>query len=207
MPEPLLADELVSPKITASETVYDGLVWDVRREKFLNGEGEITREFVAHTGAVAVLAMDEDERVLLIQQYRHPIRAREWEIPAGLLDLDGESPLLAAQRELEEEADLAATDWRVLVDFVPSPGGNDEHIRVYLARGLSDREHAFERADEEADIQKRWASLDEVVDAVLDRRVQNSILAMAALTAQVSKSRNWSTLGAADEPWRHPTFR
>jgi 8-oxo-dGTP pyrophosphatase MutT (NUDIX family) len=202
-----LADELVDPVVVSSEVAFEGMVWNVRRERFVNGTGEITREFVDHTGAVAILAMDDRERVLLIKQYRHAIRAREWELPAGLLDVSGESPVLAAQRELAEEVDLAASDWAVLTDFVSTPGGNNEHLRVYLARGLSDTD-VFHRTDEEADIEKRWASLDEVVEAVLERRIQNSILAMAVLTASAAKLRGWATLGAADEPWpRHPAIR
>ena len=207
MPE-FLRDELVDTEVLSSELAFDGRVWGVRSERFAHGDGTITREFVDHTGAVAVLAMDDDERVLLIQQYRHPIRTREWELPAGLLDVSSELPLVAAQRELAEEADLVAAEWAVLSDFVPSPGGSNEHIRIYLARALSDTAHAFERAEEEADIVKRWASLDEIIEAVLERRIQNSILAIAVLTAQAAMRRGWASLGLATEPWsRHPLSR
>lgn len=207
MPE-FLSDELVDTEVLSSELAFDGRVWGVRSECFAHGDGTITREFVDHTGAVAVLAMDDDERVLLIQQYRHPIRTREWELPAGLLDVSSELPLVAAQRELAEEADLVAAEWAVLSDFVPSPGGSNEHIRIYLARALSDTAHAFERTEEEADIVKRWASLDEIIEAVLERRIQNSILAIAVLTAQASMRRGWASLGLANEPWsRHPLSR
>ncbi|MEP6478278.1 MAG: NUDIX hydrolase [Rhodoglobus sp.] len=203
MPE-ALRDQPHEPEIVSTEVVFDGMVWDVRRETFANGDGRITREFVAHTGAVAVLALDERDNVLLIRQYRHPIRTREWELPAGLLDQPGESPLLAAQRELAEEVDLAATEWAVLSDFATTPGGSNERLRIYLARGLSDTA-AFERTEEEADIEKRWASLDEVVDAVLARDVQNSILVIGALAAQASRSRGWAPLAPADSPWpEHP---
>ena len=75
--------------------------------------------------------------MLLIQQYRHPIRHRDWEIPAGLLDIAGESPLETAQRELVEEADLDAADWEPLVSIFTTPGGNDEVVHLFLARGLS----------------------------------------------------------------------
>ncbi len=205
-PQPL-SDELVSPRILSSEIAFGGIVWDVRRETFVHGDGEITREFVAHTGAVAVLVMDAADNVLLIRQYRHPIRAREWELPAGLLDQPTESALLAAQRELAEEADLAAAEWAVLTDFSTSPGGSNEQLRIYLARGLTETV-PFVRTEEEADIEKRWATLDEIVDAVLARDVQNSILVIAALAAQASRSRGWATLAPADEPWlRHPSSR
>ena len=207
LPVPL-EDELVDPVISDSELVYDGMVWGVRKEVFGLGEGTLTREYVAHTGAVAVFAMDDDERILLIKQYRHPIRAREWELPAGLLDITGEDPVVGAQRELAEEADLVAEHWNLLTDFQTSPGGSNEAIRVYLARGLSDATEVFERFDEEAEIEKRWVSFDELVEAVLERRVQNSILAISALAADAARRRGWKNLADAREPWtRHPLFR
>jgi 8-oxo-dGTP pyrophosphatase MutT (NUDIX family) len=202
-----LADEPFDVDVTAREVVYAGHIWNVQRDTFAYGDSTITREYVDHTGAVAVLALDEDGRVLLIRQYRHPIGTRDWEIPAGLLDITGESPLVAAQRELAEEVDVAATDWALLCDFYSSPGGSNEAIRVYLARGLSDTD-AFAREEEEADLEKRWVDLDDLVEAVLERRVSNSILSLAALTAQASRAKGWSTLGDAESAWpRHPKLR
>lgn len=183
-------------------------MWDVVRERFALDDHEIAREFISHTGAVAVLALDERERVLLIKQYRHPIRMRDWELPAGLLDISGESPVLAAQRELAEEADLVADDWSLLSEFATSPGGSNEVIRVYLARGVSATDEVFERTEEEAGIEVRWVPLDEVVEAVLARRVQNSILMIAVLAAHAARGRGWRDVGAADSPWpRHPLER
>ena len=208
MPEARLADDFVDPGITSSEVVFDGRVWNIRREVFeLDGQ-EITREFMDHTGAVAVLALDEQDRVLLIKQYRHPARCRQWELPAGLLDIAGESPLEAAKRELAEEADLVATEWDLLTDFMTSPGGSNEALRVYLARGVSEAPEVFERTEEEAGIEVRWVPLDDVVDAVLARDVQNSILCIAALAAAAGRARGWSTLGDAEAPMtRHPLQR
>ena len=203
-----LRDEPAALRVTESERVFEGRVWNVRRETVDFGDAQITRDFVEHTGAVAVLALDAQENVCLIRQYRHPVRAREWELPAGLLDLEGESPLLAAQRELAEEVDLVASDWAVLSDFMTSPGGSNEALRIYLARGLSDAPEAFARTDEEAELEKHWVPIDEVVDAVLARDVQNSILVIGALAAQAARSRDWSTLAPADVPWpRHPLSR
>ena len=130
-----------------------------------------------------MLAVDEQERVLLIQQYRHPVGRLEWELPAGLLDVDGESPLAAAKRELAEEVDLVAADWSLLAEFDSTPGGSDEAISVYRAPGISAAPEVFERTEEEADILTRWVPFDEVVDAVLDGRVRNSILQIAVLAA------------------------
>ena len=202
-----LTDDLVDLPILSSEVVFEGAIWNVRRDRFVYGDNEIAREYVDHTGAVAVLVLDDD-RVCLIKQYRHPIATREWELPAGLLDFEGETALAAAQRELAEEVDLVAADWAVLSDFHTSPGGNNEALRVYLARTVTAAAEVFARTDEESDIETRWVPLDDVVDAVLDRRLQNSILAVAALSAFASKAKGWSTLAPADAPWpRHPVAR
>lgn len=200
LPVDELADERIDLPIVSSEVVFTGAIWDVRRETFGYNGDQITREFVDHTGAVSVLAVDDEDRVLLIKQYRHPIRSREWEIPAGLLDVADEDPLEAAKRELAEEVDLSANSWSVLSDYVTTPGGNNEAIRVYLARGLTDTD-AFAREDEEADIEKRWVPLDEALDAVVARRVQNPSLVVAVYAAFVARSRGWSTLAPADAPW------
>ncbi|AND16189.1 NUDIX domain-containing protein [Rathayibacter tritici] len=207
MSEPL-SDELVEPEVLTSDRVFDGMVWGVRAETFRYGGGELRREFLDHTGAVAVLALDDEDRVALIKQYRHPVRTREWEIPAGLLDVQGEDPLIAAQRELGEETDLQAERWDLLSEFATSPGGSDEVIRIYLARGLSATGSAFDREAEEADMELRWVPLDEVVEAVLARRVQNPSLSIAVLAAHAFRSRDWSGLGDASSPWtRHPRVR
>ncbi|WP_127795196.1 NUDIX hydrolase [Agromyces sp. LHK192] len=196
-----IADEEFHPEVRSSERVFEGRVWDIRRDEVQYGEGRLVRDYVDHPGAVGVLALDADDRVFLIQQYRHPVGHRDWEVPAGLLDIDGEDPLEAAKRELAEEADLVAAEWNVLSDVFTSPGGSDETIRLFLARGLSAAPDVFEREDEEADMLTRWVPLDEVVDAVLERRVQNALLAVAALAAHAARGRGWSTLAAADAPW------
>lgn len=203
-----LRDELVDLPVTSSEVAFAGKVWNIRREDFTLGEDSITREFMDHTGAVAVLALDERGRVLLIKQYRHPVRARDWELPAGLLDIRGESPLIGAQRELAEEVDLVAESWDLLCEYMTSPGGSNEVIRVYLARGVSAAPEVFERTEEEAGIEARWVPLGEVVDAVLARDLQNSILAIAVLSAQALQARGWEGLGDPNAAWpRHPLER
>ncbi|MDQ0895763.1 NUDIX domain-containing protein [Agromyces ramosus] len=202
-----LADQPVEAPVRASERVFEGKVWDIRRDAFEFGGEEIVREYVDHTGAVGVLAIDDADRVFLIKQYRHPVRMRDWEIPAGLLDVDGEHPLAAAQRELAEEADLEASDWAVLADVATSPGGSDEVIRIYVARDLSATASVFAREAEEADMQTRWVPLAEGVEAVLARRIHNAPLAIALLAADAARARGWQSLGEADAPWpnRAPT--
>ena len=180
----LLTDEPFEPEVLQSDLVHKGWVWDVRSDRVAYGDGEIIREYVAHTGAVAVVAIDDDGRVLLIQQYRHPIRHRDWELPAGLLDVVGEEPLLAAQRELAEEADLVAANWESLVSVWTTPGGNVEMIHVFLATGVSSTAQAHEREDEEADIRVEWVPLSDAVEAVLAGRMHNGILSIGVLAAE-----------------------
>ena len=203
-----LADERADVSVAQTSMVFEGYVWAVRQDTFDYNGSSIVREYIDHPGAVAVLALDAEDRVLLINQYRHPVQMRQWELPAGLLDIAGESALIGAQRELAEEADVQATDWNVLTEFYTSPGGSNESLRVYLARGVSATTSAFERTDEEADIEIRWVPLDDVVDAVLARRVQNPALIVGVLAAQVARSRSWASLAPADAPWpRHPLNR
>lgn len=181
MPE--LVDEPLNVEVLASERVFHGAVWNIDRDTFRFGDGVLTRELMRHPGAVAVLAVDDQDRVLLIQQYRHPVGRLEWELPAGLLDIDGESPLESAKRELAEEVDLIASDWSLLAEFDSTPGGSDEAITVYRATGISAAPEIFTRTGEEAHIVTRWVPLAEVVAAVLDGRLRNAILQIAVLTA------------------------
>ncbi len=205
-----LRDEHDEPRLVASERVFDGVVWDVRRDTFdFHGE-RLTREVVDHPGAVAVLALDEDDRVLLIRQYRHPVATHEWELPAGLLDVVGEDPLLAARRELAEEADLVAQDWSLLVDYYSSPGGMNEALRIYVARGLSEVPHdeRHEREGEEAHLEHRSVPLDEVREAILAGDLHNPSLLVGVLAACAMRDRGWQDLRPSDTPWTdHPAFR
>jgi 8-oxo-dGTP pyrophosphatase MutT (NUDIX family) len=196
-----LADDVFEVTVRSSERVFAGHVWDIRRDTFDYGGQSIVREYVDHTGAVAVLALDDAGRVLLIKQYRHPIGKRDWEIPAGLLDITGEAPLVGAKRELAEEVDLEAATWHLLADFATSPGGSNELLRVYLARDLTPTERPYERSEEEVDIEKRWVDLDDAVSAVLERTVSNAILSLALLAAQAGRATGWTNLGDADAPW------
>jgi len=184
VPDPAeLRDEPVAHEVVSSDLVYRGRVWDVRSDTVRYGDGEIVRDYVAHTGAVAIVALDAQGRMLLIQQYRHPIRARDWEIPAGLLDIAGEPPADTARRELAEEADLVAAEWEPLVTFHSSPGGNDEVLHVFLARGLSDAPEVHARAEEESDIRLAWVPVDDVITGILDGRLRNGPLAVGAFAA------------------------
>lgn len=199
--ESVLRDERAEVDVIATEVAFRGAVWNVRRDRFDYNGTQLVREYLDHTGAVAILALDEADRVLLIQQYRHPVRQRGWEIPAGLLDVAGESPLAAAQRELAEEADLVAEDWSVLAQFTSSPGSSDEAVRIFLARCIHAAPVAFERTAEEADMRALWVPLDDAVQAVLERRIANPTATVGVLAAHAARARGFDTLGPADEAW------
>jgi len=199
-----LADRVDPRPVVASRRLFTGRVWDVVEESFDLGEaGRLTREIVVHPGAVAVLALDADDRVLLIQQYRHPVGAFEWELPAGLLDVAGEPPHLTAARELAEETDHAARSWRTLLDYVSSPGGSTEALRIFLARELTlvPEAERHVRTGEELGMPLRWAPLEELRAAVLADAVHNPSLVIGVLAALAARDRGWADLRPADAPW------
>lgn len=206
-----ISDTLAPRPVLDTELIHAGMVFDLVADTVdLGDAGTVRREWIRHPGAVGVLALDDDDRVLLVQQYRHPVQHLLWELPAGLLDVPGESPVLAAQRELAEEADLRADRWDVLVDWYNSPGGMDEAIRVFLARRLSpvpDGE-LFERFHEEAGMPTVWVALDDARDAVLGGRMHNPTAVVGILAASAARAQEWTTLRPSDAPWpEHKAYR
>ncbi|MCC5034304.1 NUDIX hydrolase [Streptomyces sp. WAC 00631] len=191
-------------RVTATETPFTGNKTGVRTDEVVMPDGSTARrDYQTHPGSVAVLALDERDRVLLLRQYRHPVRQKLWEIPAGLLDVPGENPLHAAQRELYEEAHVKAEDWRVLADVYTSPGGCDEAVRIFLAREISAVEgERFEVSEEEADMELARVPLAELVRGVLAGDLHNNCLVVGvlALTA-VRASGGPETLRPAGAPW------
>lgn len=177
------ADEPFDVEVVSSRIGFSGAVWDVREERFRYGDGELVRHYVEHPGAVAVVAVDDERRVLLLQQYRHPVRMRDWEIPAGLRDVEGEDPADTAARELAEEVDLTAREWTRLGTFALTPGGSDERIVLFLATGLAPTPEPFPRDAEEADIRTRWVPLEEAAAAIREGRVSNATTVIGVLTA------------------------
>ena len=182
-----------------SETIYVGNIFALRADDVrMPGGNTAKREVVEHYGAVGVVALDDDNKVAMVYQYRHPIGRRLWELPAGLLDAGGEPPHVTAARELTEEAGLAASDWRVLADLVSTPGFTDESVRVYLATGLRDVGRP-EAHDEEADLTLKWFPLDEAVRMVFAGEIVNSLAVVGILAAHSVKDR--SSLRSVDAPW------
>jgi len=200
-----VADVPVDEAPLGRETLHHGVIWDVVSERFtLPGQdGTVVREFIEHPGAVGIVAVDSQGRVLLQRQRRQPVHAALWEIPAGLLDVAGEPALDTAARELYEEADLTAARWDVLVDQYNSPGSSSEAIRVYLARELSEvpEQERYERSDEELDMPSVWLPLDEAVDAVLSGRVGNPTTVAGVLALAANAQADYRYLRPADAPW------
>jgi ADP-ribose pyrophosphatase len=152
---------------------------------------------------VAVLALDDQDRAVVLRQYRHPVRHKLWEIPAGLLDVPGENPLHAAQRELYEEAHVKAEDWRVLTDVYTTPGGCSEAVRIFLARDLSEAEgERFEVEDEEADMELARVPVGDLVRGVLGGELHNNCLVVGVLSLVAARGGDGlDALRPAEAPW------
>ena len=188
-------------RVVTTDRVYDGRVIAVRRDVVsMPGETTSQRDVVEHPGAVGVVALDDDGRVLLVTQYRHPVRRRLEELPAGLLDVSGEPALLAAQRELAEEAGLGASTWHVLVDALTSPGMTDEAIRLFLARDVHPVERQVQE-HEEADLTTEWVPLEEGVRRVLAGEIENAMCCLGLLAADRAVRSGFGGLRPADAPW------
>ena len=157
----------------------------VRRDVITGPDGgePFTRVVVEHPGAVVVLAVDEQERALVLRQYRHPARTRFLELPAGLLDEPGEDPLVAARRELLEEGAVEAEEWTHLSTVHSSPGISDERVEIYLARGLRDvpDRGGFELEHEEADMTVHWVPVADLLEAALAHRLTDAPFLIALL--------------------------
>ena len=199
-----LADVREQWPVASSEVVHTtGRVISVRRDTVAPpGQDSFVRDVVVHPGAVGVVALDEDNRMLLVRQYRHPVGYRLLEPPAGLLDVQGEPYRLGGERELWEETATKAADWRILVDAFTSPGMTTEAIRIFLARDLSADDESYDRLHEEADMETVWAPLIDVVGAVLAGHLQNPILVMGSLAAWTAlNGPGFESLRPADSPW------
>lgn len=212
-------------RVISAEELYDvAVTWPTRRVDEVRGrvmdfvtdevrtpDGHtMVREYLSHPGGVSVIALGDDDRIAVVTQYRHPVGFTVVEPPAGLLDVAGEDFLLAAQRELAEEAELAARDWRVLVDIFSSPGGSSESLRIFLARGLTQvpRPDGFVLGGEEAHMELRWARVDDLVDGIFDGRLQNPTLAVGVLALHSAmRDGRLDQLRSPSAPWEARAVR
>ncbi|WP_076465042.1 NUDIX domain-containing protein [Actinomyces mediterranea] len=201
-----LADRKAERELVEHRHLWQGRVMGLEEDlvRVVDGCEPVVRQYTSHPGAVAVVVMRGQagsEEILLLRQYRHPVSAELWEIPAGLLDIDGEDPRDAAIRELAEEADLVAHRWDLLVDFFCSPGGTTESLRIFLARDLVEAGVSFERLEEEADMVCAWVGLDEAVAMILDGRLHNPSAVTGILAAHAARAKGWEGLRAVDASW------
>jgi 8-oxo-dGDP phosphatase len=192
--------------VDSSATLGEGSLVRLRRDLVRMPGGEVAgRDILEHPGAVAVLALDPADQVLMIRQYRHPVGRLLWEIPAGLRDVAGEPLQVTAQRELLEEAGYRAARWHVLTDSFSSPGISTERIRIFLARGLAEvpaAERSYVPEHEEAHLVLAWVPLDQAVLRILAGDLHNGVTALGILSAYAARQDGFSMLRDADAPER-----
>ena len=198
--------DLVGPSwaVLSSRQEYRGRVIGVRVDEVrMPGDRTAVREVIEHPGAVGIVALDEVGQVVLIRQYRHASGGYYIELPAGLLDVAGEPALVAAGRELAEEAALRAQTWHTLVDVRPSPGMSDEAVRVFLARDLTPvpEGERYVGFDEETDLDVHRVPLDDAVRAVLAGEIENGVAIAGLLAAAQARDAGWAPLRPASVPW------
>ncbi|MEU4510265.1 NUDIX hydrolase [Nonomuraea wenchangensis] len=204
MSSTVISDTPESWDVVESKERFSGYVIRVVTDTVRMPLDEVAdRDYVVHPGSVAVLALDDLDRVLMIRQYRHPARRLMWELPAGIRDVAGESLVDGAARELAEEAGYRAATWHTLVDLRTSPGMSDERIRVFLARDLTkipDEENGFVHRHEEVDMPVEWVPLPDAVEKALMGMIHNSPAVAGILAAYAASVEGFATLRPADAP-------
>jgi 8-oxo-dGTP pyrophosphatase MutT (NUDIX family) len=198
----LVQDNPESWPVAATEPILKHWLISVRSDKVQMPDNNYAeRTVVSHPGAVAVLALDEASRVLMIRQYRHPVGYQLWEIPAGLRDVDGEPLLATAQRELLEETGYQAREWGVLLDTFSSPGFTSERVRLFLARGVEPAaDSGYQRHDEEKFLVTNWVPLAETVRLALAGKLHNAETVAGVLAAHAAQADGFAALRPADAP-------
>jgi ADP-ribose pyrophosphatase len=187
--------------VAGTEEHYRNWLVSVRTDKVVMPDSQqAERTVITHLGAVAILALDERDRVLMIRQYRHPVARQLWEIPAGLRDVTGEALADTARRELLEETGHVARDWHVLVDSYSSPGIITERMRIFLARGLETADSGYQRQGEEKFLRTAWVPLAEAVAAALAGKLHNGATIQGVLAGYIASSGGFSGLRSADAP-------
>lgn len=181
--------------VTATTEHFSGPMFRVVTDQVAMPGGTVARrDYLRHIGAVAVVPIDEEDRVVLVRQYRHPVRRPLWELPAGLADVAGEPLPELAARELAEEADLVAGRLDLLLDLHPSPGCSDERIRIFLARDLSPAPHPHDREHEEATMTVARFPLDDAIEMIFDGEITNAACVAGLLAAARARDQRWAPL-------------
>ena len=197
-----LRDTAAAWPVASSTVQARGPVITLRTDLVQMPDGDVAeRQVVEHPGAVAVVALDETGQVLLIRQYRHPVRRLLWEVPAGLRDVPGEPTQITAARELLEETGYQARDWRVLLDYYSSPGIITERLRVFLARGLSvapAEQQTHQRVHEESQLELAWVGLDQAVRQLIAGDLHNGVAGIGILAAYAARASGFAGLRPVD---------
>jgi 8-oxo-dGTP pyrophosphatase MutT (NUDIX family) len=198
-----IVDEPAPVSIDRTSEIFHGRIWSVRKDRIALHGQTVERDVIVHPGAVAVIALDADDRVLLVRQYRHPVGLWLFEPPAGLLDVAGEPPWRTAERELAEEAGYRAASWWVLIDLFNTPGGSTEAIRIYLARDLEplDDGRPVTGEAEEAHLPQTWIPLSDARDLVLSGAIGSPTAVAGILAAVGSRAEGWGSLRPRDAAW------
>ncbi|MFC4532926.1 NUDIX domain-containing protein [Sphaerisporangium dianthi] len=195
-------DVPASWEVRGGKTRFEARVITVRTDTVVMPGDEVAdRDYVVHPGSVVVLALDDDHRVLLLRQYRHPVRKLLWELPAGIRDVAGEPLAECAARELAEETGYRAGTWQVLLDTYSSPGMSDERVRIFLARDVApipQEELAFVRRHEEVDMPVVWVPLLDAVQKALSGMIHNGPAVAGILAAYAALPDGFTTLRPAD---------
>lgn len=185
---------LKHPRVLSYQQIFDGTILQLYQAVFKSDEGKvIRRDIVHHLPAVGILPITPDDRVVMVKQYRYPIGRETYEIPAGLLELEGdalETPLAAAKRELEEETGYLAQDWTPLGDFYLSAGMSDEKIYLFKARGLTLSSDPLPQDDDE-EVQREFMTREQVRKMITLNQIKD-IKTFVAL-------QFWLTEGGSDE--------
>lgn len=193
----------MSYDVVSSRSLYGDGVFGFRVDNVaMPGGGVAERAVLEHPGAVVIAALTDADELVMVRQFRHPLRRYQWELPAGLLDVDGEPLVVGAQRELHEEAGIRASTWHTLLDTVASPGISDERVRIFLARGLSDvpePERYAEHSDEEAELVVGRFALDEAVRMVFAGELENAATVAAVLAVAYQREHGWTGLRPVSE--------
>ncbi|MCT4776447.1 MULTISPECIES: NUDIX domain-containing protein [Exiguobacterium] len=171
-------------KTIEREVIYEGKIFNVEKHVVsLPNGGTSVRELVYHNGAVAVLVVDEDDRIVLVEQYRKAFESLSLEIPAGKLEV-GEEPIASAKRELEEETGYTAESLEKIFSFYGAPGFCSERVDVYVAHGLT---AGTMNLDEDEFLQVQRFTFDEAIKLLASGHITDAKTIMAIQWWQLSK--------------------
>jgi ADP-ribose pyrophosphatase len=190
-----------SYRVLSRTEPFHGAIFRLRSDQVETPAGErAQRDYLVHPGAVGVVALDGQQRVVLVRQYRHALGRPLWEVPAGLVDIPGETLPEVAIRELAEETDLAAGRLDLLLDLHPSPGVSDERIRIFLARELTPTGRPHRRTHEEATMTVARFRLDRAVGMIFDGQITNGVAVAGLLATVRARDLGWAPLRPAGAP-------